>query len=137
MLQAMNTGHDGSMTTVHANSPRDAIRRIETMILMGTNISFRAMREQISSSINVMIHLARLSDGSRKVLKLTEITGMEGDIVSMQDIFVYKKFGVREDGKVIGEIHPTGIRPKFADVLTTSGIQLDPEMFEENGKEKK
>jgi pilus assembly protein CpaF len=130
MLQAMNTGHDGSMTTLHANTPRDALRRIETMILMaGANLPARAMREQISSAINVLVHVSRLSDGSRKVLKISEITGMEGEIVTMQDIFVFEKMGIREDGKVLGAFRATGIRPKFADQLETSGIELPPDLF--------
>ncbi len=131
MLQAMNTGHDGSMTTLHANTPRDALRRIETMILMaGANLPARAMREQVSSAINVLVHIARLSDGSRKVLKVSEITGMEGEIVTMQDIFIFEKKGVLEDGKVLGAFRATGIRPKFADQLEASGIALPPNLFD-------
>ena len=131
MLQAMNTGHDGSMTTLHANTPRDALRRLETMILMaGTNLPSKAMLEQISSAIDVLIHVSRLSDGSRKVVKVSEITGMEGDVISMQDIFVYEKFGIREDGKVLGAFKATGIRPKFADRLKASGFALSADLFE-------
>ncbi len=132
MLQAMNTGHDGSLTTLHANSPRDGLRRLETMILMaGTNLPDKAMREQISSAIQVLIHLARLSDGSRKIIKISEITGMEGDVVSLQDIFTFEKYGIREDGKVLGAFRATGVRPKFADILKASGVELSSEMFEE------
>ncbi len=131
MLQAMNTGHDGSLATLHANSPRDALRRLETMILMaGMNLSDKAMREQIASAINVIIQAARLSDGSRKVIKISEITGMEGETVTLQDIFQYEKMGVREDGHVIGGYRTTGIRPKFAEQLEASGIQLPVDIFE-------
>jgi pilus assembly protein CpaF len=132
MLQAMNTGHDGSLTTLHANTPRDALRRLETMILMaGTNLPDKAMREQISSAINVLIHIARLSDGSRKVVKVAEITGMEGDVVTLQDIFVFDQTGVRDDGKVMGRLRPTGIRPKFIERLEVSGIRLPQGLFED------
>lgn len=132
MLQAMNTGHDGSLTTLHANTPRDALRRLETMILMaGTNLPDKAMREQISSAINVLIHIARLSDGSRKVVKVSEITGMEGDVVTLQDIFVFDQAGVREDGVVIGRLKATGIRPKFVERLELSGIHVPMGLFED------
>jgi pilus assembly protein CpaF len=132
MLQAMNTGHDGSLTTLHANTPRDALRRLETMILMaGTNLPDKAMREQISSAINVLIHIARLSDGSRKVVKVAEVTGMEGDVVTLQDIFVFDQTGIRDDGKVLGRLRPTGIRPKFVERLEVSGIHLPKEVFED------
>lgn len=131
MLQAMNTGHDGSLTTLHANSTRDALRRLETMILMsGSNLTDKAMREQISSAINLIIQIARLSDGSRKVKKVSEITGMEGNVVTLQDIFVFEKTGVREDGKVLGGFRTTGIRPKFAEQLEASGIDLPVDLFE-------
>jgi len=135
MLQAMNTGHDGSLTTLHANSPRDALRRLETMILMaGVNLPGRAMREQISSAINVLVHIARLSDGSRKVVKVAEITGMEGDVVTLQDIFIFEQTGVRDDGKVIGRLRATGIRPKFVERLEVSGIHLGRGLFEDLGE---
>jgi pilus assembly protein CpaF len=135
MLQAMNTGHDGSLTTLHANSPRDALRRLETMILMaGVNLPGRAMREQISSAINVLVHVARLSDGSRKVVKVAEITGMEGDVVTLQDIFIFEQTGVRDDGKVIGRMRATGIRPKFVERLEASGIHLGRGLFEDLGE---
>jgi pilus assembly protein CpaF len=130
MLQAMNTGHDGSLTTLHANSTRDALRRLETMILMaGSNLTEKAMREQISSAINLIIQIARLSDGSRKVMKVSEITGMEGDTITLQDIFVFEKMGVREDGKVLGGFRTMGLRPKFAEQLEASGINLPADLF--------
>jgi pilus assembly protein CpaF len=124
MLQAMNTGHDGSLTTIHANTPRDALSRLETMVAMGSlNIPESALRRQIASAIDVVVQVSRLSDGTRKVISLAEITGMEGDIVSMQDIFVFRKRGIRDNGEVLGEFIPTGIRPKFAEKLLVSGIQ--------------
>ena len=131
MLQAMNTGHDGSLTTVHANSPRDALGRLETMVAMANlNIPDSAIRRQITSALDVVIQVSRLSDGTRKVTALTEIVGMEGEVVTMQDIFSFQKMGVGENGEVLGEFIPTGIRPKFADRLITSGISLPMEMFE-------
>ncbi len=136
MLQAMNTGHDGSMATLHANTPRDALRRLETMILMaGTNLPDKAMREQITSAVNVLIQISRLSDGSRKVTKVTEITGMEVDVIAMQDIFIFKKTGIGEEGKVLGMLQSTGIRPKFADQLKASGIALPAELFDHRYEE--
>src|SRR5580692_3150417 len=131
MLQAMNTGHDGSLTTIHANTPRDALSRLETMVAMSSlNIPESALRRQIASAIDVVVQVSRLSDGTRKVISLAEITGMEGDIVSMQDIFVFRKRGIRDNGEVLGEFIPTGIRPKFAEKLLVSGIQLPISMFE-------
>jgi pilus assembly protein CpaF len=131
MLQAMNTGHDGSLTTIHANTPRDALSRLETMVAMGSlNIPESALRRQIASAIDVVVQVSRLSDGTRKVISLAEITGMEGDIVSMQDIFVFRKRGIRDNGEVLGDFVPTGIRPKFAEKLLVSGIQLPIPMFE-------
>ena len=131
MLQAMNTGHDGSLTTIHANTPRDALSRLETMVAMGSlNIPDSALRRQIASAIDVVVQVSRLSDGTRKVIALSEITGMEGDIVSMQDIFVFRKRGIRDNGEVLGEFVPTGIRPKFAEKLQVSGITLPISMFE-------
>ena len=131
MLQAMNTGHDGSLTTVHANTPRDALTRIETMIAMGaTNLPERAMRQQISSAIQVVVQQTRLSDGSRKVTSVSEITGMEGDIITMQEIFLFEKVGVTQDGKVIGRFRATGVRPKCSERLKASGIHLPADMFE-------
>jgi pilus assembly protein CpaF len=130
MLQAMNTGHDGSISTVHANSPRDALARIETMVLMaGFELPPKAIREQVSSALNVIIQVARLSDGTRKIVKVTEITGMEGDVVVMQDIFVFEKQGLDPEGKVIGQYRATGVRPKFLDTIHTAGIHLGSEMF--------
>src|SRR5262252_1455309 len=131
MLQAMNTGHDGSLTTVHANTPRDALSRIETMIAMGaTNLPERAMRQQISSAVQLVAQQTRLSDGSRKVTSISEITGMEGDVITMQEIFVFEKMGVTQDGKVIGRFRATGVRPKCCERLRASGIHLPADMFE-------
>jgi pilus assembly protein CpaF len=131
MLQAMNTGHDGSLTTVHANSPRDALSRLETMVAMSNlNIPETAIRRQISSAIDVVVQVSRMSDGTRKLVSVAEITGMEGDIVTMQDIFVFQKRGIRETGEVLGEFVPTGIRPKFTERLLVSGIQFPIAMFE-------
>src|SRR5215813_10304190 len=131
MLQAMNTGHDGSLTTIHANSPRDALMRIETMIGMGAaNLPERAMRHQISSAIQIVVQQTRLSDGTRKITSISEITGMEGDIISMQEIFMFEKIGISAEGKVIGKFRPTGVRPKCSDRLRAAGIQLPASMFE-------
>ena len=131
MLQAMNTGHDGSLTTVHANTPRDALARIETMIAMGaTNLPDKAMRQQIASAIQIVVQQTRLSDGSRKVTTISEITGMETDVITMQDIFVFEKIGVTQDGKVIGRFRATGVRPKCCERLKASGIHLPADMFE-------
>jgi pilus assembly protein CpaF len=131
MLQAMNTGHDGSLTTVHANTPRDALSRIETMIAMGaTNLPERAMRQQISAAIQIVIQQTRMSDGTRKVTSISEITGMEGDIITMQEIFLFEKVGVTQDGKVIGRFRATGVRPKCCERLRASGIHLPADMFE-------
>src|ERR1700693_6273975 len=131
MLQAMNTGHDGSMTTVHANAPRDALSRIETMIAMGaTHLAERAMRQQIASAIQLVVQQTRLSDGSRKITSVSEITGMEGDVITMQEIFVFEKIGITQDGKVIGRFRATGVRPKCCERLKASGIHLPGDMFE-------
>jgi pilus assembly protein CpaF len=131
MLQAMNTGHDGSLTTVHANTPRDALTRIETMIAMGaTNLPERAMRQQISSAIQLVVQQTRLSDGSRKITSISEITGMEGDVITMQEIFLFEKMGITQDGKVVGRFRATGVRPKCCERLKTSGIHLPADMFE-------
>src|SRR5512134_1339982 len=131
MLQAMNTGHDGSLTTVQANTPRDALTRIETMIAMGaTNLPERAMRHQISSAIQIIVQQTRMSDGTRKVTSVSEITGMEGDTITMQEIFLFEKLGVTQDGKVIGRFRATGVRPKVCERLKASGIHLPPDMFE-------
>jgi pilus assembly protein CpaF len=131
MLQAMNTGHEGSMTTVHANTQRDALGRIENMCSMANlNIPERAMRQQISSAIHAVIQIARLSDGTRKVMTISEVTGMEGDVICMQDIFVFERVGIDENGKVRGAFRATGIRPKFADRLATAGCRLRPALFD-------
>jgi pilus assembly protein CpaF len=131
MLQAMNTGHDGSLTTVHANTPRDALSRIETMIAMGaTNLPERAMRQQIAAAIQLVVQQTRLSDGTRKVTSISEITGMEGEVITMQEIFLFEKVGVTQDGKVIGRFRATGVRPKLCERLRASGIHLPADMFE-------
>ncbi|HKS68474.1 MAG TPA: CpaF family protein [Candidatus Acidoferrales bacterium] len=131
MLQAMNTGHDGSLTTIHANTPRDALARLETMVAMANlNIPESAIRRQISSAIDVVIQVSRMSDGTRKVVSIAEITGMEGEVVTMQDIFVFRKRGIKETGEVIGEFLPTGIRPKFGERLMVTGVRLPMSMFE-------
>src|SRR5881398_51099 len=130
MLQAMNTGHDGSLTTVHANSPRDALARIETMAMMANlNLPEKAVRRQIASAIQLIVQISRFSDGTRRITYMTEITGMEEDIVSMQDVFVFEKHGVSPDGRVIGAFTATGIRPKFADRLKASGINVPASWF--------
>ena len=132
MLQAMNTGHDGSLTTVHANTPRDALARLETMIQMtGMRLSDRAMRQQIASALNLVVQVARMSDGSRRVTSISEITGMEGETITMQEIFQYERTGVDKDGKVLGRFRPTGIRPRFAERLKSCGLQLPRVFFEE------
>jgi pilus assembly protein CpaF len=131
MLQAMNTGHDGSLTTVHANTPRDALSRIETMIAMGsTNLPERAMRQQIASAIQFVVQQSRLSDGSRKITSISEVTGMEGDVITMQEIFLFEKMGITQDGKVIGRFRATGVRPKACERLKACGIHLPGDMFE-------
>ncbi|HKO62666.1 MAG TPA: CpaF family protein [Pyrinomonadaceae bacterium] len=132
MLQAMNTGHDGSLTTIHANTPRDALSRLETMIQMtGMRLSDRAMRQQIAAAINLVVQVARLSDGTRRVTSISEITGMEGETITMQEIFQYERTGVDAQGVVIGRFKPTGIRPRFAEKLKACGIQLPRVFFEE------
>jgi len=131
MLQAMNTGHDGSMTTIHANSPRDAISRMETMSLMANlNIPQQAVRRQIASAISIVVQVARFHDGTRRITHVSEITGMDEEVVSMQDVFVFEKHGVSPDGRVLGAFTPTGIFPKFADKLKASGITISPSIFE-------
>ena len=132
MLQAMNTGHDGSLTTIHANTPRDALARLETMIQMtGMRLSERAMRQQIASALDLVLQVARLSDGSRRVTSISEITGMEGDTITMQEIFLYERTGVDAQGGVIGRFRATGIRPRFAERLKASGLQLPRVFFED------
>ena len=131
MLQAMNTGHDGSLTTVHANSPRDVISRLETMVLMsGMELPSRAIREQIASAVDIIIHESRLSDGSRKVVAISEVTGLEGQSVVMQDIFAFRQSGVDEHGRVMGYFRPTGAVPTFFEHLKSRGLRLDPAMFD-------
>ncbi len=130
MLQAMNTGHDGSMTTIHANSPRDAVGRIETMCLMaGMDLPARAIREQIASAVQLFVQQSRLKDGSRKVTQITEVSGMEGDVVVMQDIFVFEQTGLDERGRIVGQLRPTGVRPKFIEKFETLNIFLPPNIF--------
>ncbi len=131
MLQAMNTGHDGSLTTVHANSPRDVISRLETMVLMsGMDLPSRAIREQIASAVDIIIHESRLSDGSRKVTAITEVTGLEGSQIVMQDLFAFSQKGVGPDGRILGEFKPTGAMPSWFDQLAGRGIKCDPRMFD-------
>ncbi|KUK41266.1 MAG: Type II secretion system protein E [Clostridia bacterium 62_21] len=129
MLQAMNTGHEGSLSTVHANSPRDALARIETMVLMaGMELPVRAIREQIAAAIDLIVHQSRLKDGSRRITHVTEVQGLEGQVVLLQELFVFRQKGVR-DGRVVGEFAPTGIRPRFTDKLEARGIELPNEIF--------
>src|SRR5690606_18204290 len=125
MLQAMNTGHDGSLTTLHANSPRDAISRMETMVLMaGMDLPLKVVRQQISSAVDLIIQQTRLKDGSRKVTAITEVVGMEGDVVVLTDIFKFEQTGIGENNKILGELKPTGIRPLFSPRLEASGFKL-------------
>jgi pilus assembly protein CpaF len=132
MLQAMNTGHDGSLTTVHANTPRDALARLETMIQMtGMRLSDRAMRQQVASALDLVVQVARMSDGSRRVTSISEITGMEGETITMQEIFQYERTGVDAQGQVLGRFRPTGIRPRFTERLKACGLQLPRVFFEE------
>jgi len=132
MLQAMNTGHDGSLTTVHANTPRDALSRLETMIQMiGMGLSDRAMRQQMASALDLVVQVARLSDGTRRLTSIAEITGMEGETITMQEIFLFERTGVDAQGVVLGRFKPTGIRPRFAERLKASGMQLPRVFFEE------
>jgi pilus assembly protein CpaF len=129
MLQAMNTGHDGSMTTLHSNGPRDSMSRLETMTLMaGMDLPSRAIREQVASAIDVVVHQERMRDGTRKVVNITEVSGMEGDVITMTDIFIYEQTGM-ENGQIIGRLRPTGLRPKFMDKIEASGIHLPPSIF--------
>src|SRR5262245_1658665 len=131
MLQAMNTGHDGSLTTIHANSPRDALYRLDTMVAMANlNIPERAIRQQISSAINLIVQVSRMADGTRKVTNISEITGMEGDVITMQDIFVFERTGITAQGKVTGRFRATGIRPKCSDRIAAAGMPLRADMFE-------
>ncbi len=130
MLQAMNTGHDGSLTTGHANSPRDMLTRLETMVLMaGMELPVKAIREQIASAVDLIVQQMRLKDGSRKITYITEVQGMEGDVVTLQDVFVFEQSGLDESGRVIGRLKPTGIKPKFYEKFEVSGIKLPPDLF--------
>ena len=131
MLQAMNTGHDGSLTTIHSNSPRDTLARIETMVLMGgIELPVRAIREQMSSALDMIVHLTRLRDGTRRVTSVSEVLGMEGDTIVMQDLYLFDYgMGIDEDGRFLGRLKSTGIRPKFSDRLTDLGVVLEPELF--------
>jgi pilus assembly protein CpaF len=129
MLQAMNTGHEGSMTTVHANSPRDALSRIETMVFMAhLNLSERAIRQQVASALDVVVQISRLSDGTRKVMSIQEVVGMEGDMITMQDLYNFERRGVDADNKVLGDFRFSGIRPQFSEQLRAAGIDLPLEM---------
>jgi len=135
MLQAMNTGHDGSLTTIHANNPRDAIARMETMAMMANlNLPEKAIRKQIASAVTLVLQVSRFSDGSRRLTHITEITGMEDDVVSMQDVFLFEKHGVSPDGRTLGTFTATGIRPKFAEKLKSSGFDLPANMFEQTSR---
>ncbi len=130
MLQAMNTGHEGSLTTIHANTPRDSLTRLESMILMtGVNLPEKAMRFMISSALDLIIQVTRLSDGSRRITSLAEVVGMEGEVITLQDIFVYEKQGIDKSGKVIGRFKATGIRPRFSEKLELAGIEVPDELF--------
>jgi pilus assembly protein CpaF len=130
MLQAMNTGHDGSLTTLHANTPRDALSRLETMVLMsGMDLPLKVVRQQISSAVDLIIQQTRLKDGSRKVTAITEVVGMEGDTVVLTDIFKFEQTGIAQNGKIIGELKPTGIRPIFGPRLEAAGFKLGAEIF--------
>jgi pilus assembly protein CpaF len=130
MLQAMNTGHEGSLTTIHANTPRDSLTRLESMILMtGVSLPEHAMRFMISSALDMVVQVSRLADGTRKVTSIAEVVGMEGEVITLQDIFVFERQGIDADGKVIGRFHATGIRPKFADKLEVAGIDLPEDLF--------
>jgi pilus assembly protein CpaF len=131
MLQAMNTGHDGSLTTIHANTPRDAIGRLEVMVGMANaNMGVRAIRQQVASAVDLFVQIARFSDGKRRITHMTEVVGMEGEHVTTQDIFVFERTGLTVDGRVTGRFRPTGIRPKFYDRLRASGIQLPASVFQ-------
>jgi pilus assembly protein CpaF len=135
MMQAMNTGHDGSISTVHSNSPRDALSRIETMILMaGMDLGVRAIREQVSSALNVIVHQARMKDGVRRITHVTEISGMEGDVIALQDLFKFDyNAGIDEEGKYRGQLVATGLRPKFMEHLAERGVTIPAEVFAPDG----
>jgi pilus assembly protein CpaF len=130
MMQAMNTGHEGSLTTIHANSPRDALARVENMILMaGLDLPLRAIREQMVSALQVVIQIARMPDGTRKIITVSEITGMEGQVVTMQDVYRFEQRGIDTEGRIVGDFHPTGIRPQFAEKFVLAGIELPQDVF--------
>jgi pilus assembly protein CpaF len=130
MLQAMNTGHDGSLTTLHANTPRDALSRLSTMVAMANlNLPEKAVRQQIANGIQVVLQVSRLPDGSRRLMSISEVVGMEGEVITMQELFSYERQGMDETGKVLGRFRPTGIRPKFADTLQARGIELAGSLF--------
>jgi pilus assembly protein CpaF len=131
MLQAMNTGHEGSMTTIHANTSRDAIARLESMVAMASvNLPEKSVRHQIASAVSLVVQVSRMSDGTRKVISVSEITGLEENVVSMHDIFTFVRKGIGPDGRVIGAFEPSGIRPKFMEKLRVAGIILSPDLFE-------
>jgi pilus assembly protein CpaF len=131
MLQAMNTGHDGSLTTIHANNPRDAIARLETMSLMAdVNLPDKAIRQQIAAAVSVIVQVARLSDGSRRVTQISEVTGVSDDMVTLQDIFVFQRLGIGANDQVLGRFHATGLRPTFSERLKASGIELSHDLYE-------
>jgi pilus assembly protein CpaF len=130
MLQAMNTGHDGSMTTIHSNSPRDTLRRIETMVLMaGMELPLKAIREQVASAIDLIVHMNRMRDGTRRVVQVTEVQGLEGDTIVMQDLFVFDQTGF-QNGRVIGQLKPTGLRPKFSEKFILNNVEIPAGIFE-------
>jgi pilus assembly protein CpaF len=138
MLQAMNTGHDGSLTTVHANSPRDALARMEIMAMMANlNLPEKAIRKQIAAAVSLVLQVARFSDGTRRVTQIAEITGMEADVVSMQDLFVFEQQGISSDGHMLGSFNSAGIRPKFAERLKAVGLDLPLSMFSQTGRQRK
>jgi len=133
MLQAMNTGHEGSLTTVHANTPRDAISRLEVMVTFAAaNMPTLSIRQQIAAAIHLIVQAARMSDGSRRVVSITEVTGMEGEVVTLQDIFVFEKRGLSPEGRVLGRFAATGIRPKFYEKFLAAGIRLNPNLFDDS-----
>jgi pilus assembly protein CpaF len=132
MLQAMNTGHDGSLTTVHANSPRDALYRLDTMVAMSNvNLPERAVRQQVASAVQLIIQVTRLSDGTRRVTAISELTGMEGEVITLQDLFLFERTGMGPDRSVLGRFRASGIRPKCSERLAASGVHLPTEMFEQ------
>ena len=132
MLQAMNTGHDGSLTTIHSNTPRDTLARVETMVLMaGMDLPVRAIREQVASAVDMIVHLHRLRDGTRRVTHITEVEGMEGDVITLQDLFLFDfGMGVDESGRFLGRLKATGIRPTFSDKLEDYGVKLPADLFD-------